>query len=124
MLFPVKQQSEEALRDSAKRKRIRRNPEELREIVDQFDRSKLSRSAFCRKYGLAPSTFARWYGNRSVSEQARAGRPKADAAEFIELGDGVQGFVVDGKSSSPAEPAWDIELQIGDGMVLRLRRRC
>ena len=105
-------------------KRKRRSPEALRDIVSQFDLSPLSRTAFCRKHRLGPDTFARWYGICGAQDEACTSRPETGVAEFIELGDadGGQGFE-DGKSPTTAAPDWDIELQVGDGLMLRLRHR-
>jgi hypothetical protein len=89
------------------RPRIRRSPEQWHQILDELESSGLSRSAFCRQKGLLAETLRQ--------AERRVGRHE-QRARFVEL-------------SSPAllddEPRrrWDIELELGDGVVLRLGRR-
>ena len=42
------------------RRRIRRSPDQWREIFDRFERSGQTREQFCAEQGLGLSTFSRW----------------------------------------------------------------
>jgi len=108
-----------------KPKRNRRRPNELRDLVSQFERSNLSRAAFCRKHALSPSTFKRWRRVLTTPEEASVGSPETDTALFVQLDDaGGERASRDGSLPLSSAPAWDVELQIGEAMVLRLRRPC
>ena len=95
-----------------KRMMVRRSAEEWRTIVLRFERSGQTHKQFCAAEDLAPSTFSLWRrklrGSGSVSEANGAER-------FVELAD-----------SPTALPGWEAELDLGEGVVLRLRRapRC
>ena len=96
------------------RKRVRRSPAQWqRLIVEQAD-SDLSQSAFCRARGISPSSLKYW--------KRRFAAPLARIADvsgpgFVELTAAVADDAVAGGQS------WDVELDLGTGMVLRLRRR-
>ena len=104
-------------------KRVRRSPEALRDIVKQFEHSELSRAAFCRKHALSPVTFERWRQKQTAGEVTQASHP--EAAMFVQLidTDGEQEHRGADARFSTA-PVWDVELEIGEAMVLRLRRPC
>jgi putative transposase len=78
--------------------------------------SGLSQRAYCVREGLALSTFALW--RRRLSQSAVT----ADPARFVEI--------VPRSESEPnaaldsSVHAWDIELDLGGGVTLRMRRRC
>lgn len=72
-------------------------------LVAEFERSETTRQAFCAERGLSASTLDYW---------RRKLREETTVPGFIELGSvGVAG-----------SPAWDFELELGSGVVLRLRR--
>lgn len=96
------------------RRRIRRSATQWRELFDRFEQSDQSREQFCREQGVSLSSFDRW-GTRLRTVPST---PSAISEEpvFVEL-----------KPTSiqqPATPAWDIELQLGADIFLRLRRSC
>ena len=91
-----------------KRGVVRRSPDEWRAILERFERSGQRAREFCLAEDLAPSTFAWW--RRKLRRTGTAGAP-VDGAVFVELA-----------AASPVRPAWDAELDLGGGMVLRLRR--
>ena len=67
-------------------------------IMADYERSGLSQRKFCASRGLSLKTFGNW--------RHRLGAGKGS---FVAL-------------SPPAESGWDVELDLGDGVVLRLRR--
>ena len=95
-----------------KRMAVRRSAAEWGLIVSRFERSGQTREQFCSAEDLALSTFSLWRRKLGRSGQRFEGR---GAAAFVELAD-----------APTASPAWEAELELGDGVVLRLRRssRC
>lgn len=92
--------------------RIRRSKNQWQELIDKQASSGLSQADFCKREQLALSTFTNWkrrlagrVGPASSDEQESAPSP------WIELG-AVNGSV----------PSWEIELDLGGGICLRLRR--
>lgn len=89
-----------------RRHRQRRTEAEWAEILGRFKASGLGRREFCRREGLALSTFQRW-GDR-------AGRPSGGSA-FVELVPSVTPTLAIRKSE------WELELSLPNGLCLRLR---
>lgn len=90
---------------------VRRTRGEWRAIMSRFERSGQGRREFCEAEGLVLGTFSWWR-----SELGRSGPVGAAAggALFVELAEGRS-----------AAAAWDAELDLGGGVVLRVRRpRC
>lgn len=94
-----------------RRMRARRSASEWRTIMTRFERSGQTGTQFCRSESLPPSTFWRWRGRLAdAGESVSPSRPAGRAA-FVELAD------------APASPSiWEAELELGGGVVLRLRR--
>lgn len=92
--------------------RIRRSKDEWRELFAHFEQNDQTIEQFCAQQGLALSTFNRWRQKlRSNGRKEPQGSPQA---VFVELSrDDAPCAVV-----SP----WDVELQLGNGMFLRLRQ--
>jgi hypothetical protein len=87
-------------------------------LVSAFEKSGTSRRAFCARHGVALSTFDWWRKRlRAVPREAHAGRAERDAL-FVELTAPAAALA----DSRRVVPAWDLELELGAGMVLRLRR--
>ena len=91
-----------------KRVVVRRSPDEWRAIMSRFERSGQSYREFCMAEDLAPSTFSWW--RRKLGRSGSNG-VTVDTALFVEL-----------TENRPAAPAWDAELELGGGVVLRVRR--
>lgn len=90
--------------------RTRRSAEQWRAlIVEQADYG-LSQSAFCKRKRLSLSTFTLW--KRRLSETvSEAGGEQQAPSTWIDLG-----------SLGSTRQGWDIKLDLGDGVCLRLRR--
>ena len=87
----------------------RRTASEWRELLSQFERGGQSRTAFCSSQGLSLSTFDLWRRKlRGTSVQ----RERSSESMFVEV--------------AQVEPtrslSWDVELELGAGVVLRVRR--
>ena len=88
------------------RRRIRRSPSEWQQLIDEQAGSGLSQSAFCAERGISVASFRNWK-RRLASQSQPAPEP------WLELG------TLGGRAESGG---WDIELELGDGLCLRLRR--
>jgi hypothetical protein len=94
------------------KKRVQRTRGQWKSLVDEFTTSGLTKTAFCRKKGIATSGLYRW-------QQVFA--RQSTTAEFIDITDPVAAVAsappVDGNAD------WQVELELGAGMVLRVRTR-
>ncbi len=94
--------------------RGRRTRAQWRELLGRFAASGQSREEFCRERGLSLSSFDRWrrvLGHAGAAHTLMGGDPL-----FLELKSDASAVARD----------WDLELELvlGAGMVLRLRRPC
>jgi hypothetical protein len=87
-----------------RRHRQRRTEAEWAEILGRFQASGLGRREFCRREGLALSSFQRW--------RDRVRRRSARSA-FVEL--------VPASTPARAKSDWALELSLPNGVCLRLR---
>ena len=85
----------------------RRSVVQWERIVGEQQKSSLSQRAFCAERGVAYSSFCHW--KRRLAETG--GTPRGES-EFIEL-----------EFEPAASEQWDVELTLGAGVVLRVRRR-
>jgi len=87
----------------------RRSRDEWQRLLTEYQESKLSQRAFCQQRGLTLSTFNHW--KRRLSSAPPALPSKAN--DWLELPLGpVQS----------AGQSWEIELELGNGVCLRLRQ--
>ena len=86
-----------------KRRRIRRSEAEWQQLIDDQAGSGQTQAAFCAANGISVASFQNW--KRRLAAEV-------SPEPWLELGSLAQ------QSTS----AWDIELQLGDGICLRLRR--
>lgn len=89
---------------------IRRGEAQWRSILSAFADSGLSQKAFCEREGLALSTFGYWK-RKLQSGGAAASSPDAGPA-VIDLG------MLDDRPAG-----WEVEIALGEGVSLTLRRR-
>ena len=90
--------------------RTRRTPGQWQELIDEQSGSGLSQVAFCKRKRIALSSFANWKRKLSVTSSARK-ESAPDPSAVIDLG-----------SLGAERSGWDIELDLGGGICLRLRR--
>ena len=95
-----------------RRPRIRRSEHEWRELFVRFEHGGQTREHFCADQGLAVSTFSRWRQRMRALGRADAKLPSE--AVFVEVS----------SSAAPCAvaPLWDVELQLGAGVFLRLKQ--
>jgi transposase-like protein len=92
-------------------KRVRRSRRQWKALLEEFSSSGLSKTAFCKKHRIATSSLYRW--QQLLSQDA-------GGIDFID--------VTEPLSSTPVAPfvherdnTWQVELELGPGIVLRLR---
>lgn len=90
------------------RRRIRRSPSEWQQLIDEQAGSGLSQSAFCTARGISVASFRNWKRRLAAESQAQP-----ESGPWLELG------TLGGRAESGG---WEIELELGDGLCLRLRR--
>ena len=96
----------------------RRSASEWRALMQAFSHSGETRAQFCECHGLALSTFDRWYRQLHQETPARVPKPSSSAeanALFVELAQEAKPIAV-------VSANWDVELDLGSGVFLRLRR--
>jgi MoxR-like ATPase len=95
------------------RSRIRRSPAQWRALFARFKQDEQTREQFCIEQGISLSSFDRWRTKLHKAPLAQAVIPEGPM--FVELTP---------ETPSPVTSAWDVELQLGAGVFLRLRRPC
>ncbi len=96
-----------------RRARIRHSEDEWRELFLRFEHGGQTREQFCADEGLAVSTFSRW--RQRIQAQGHANTKLPSDAVFVALSS------ADAPPDAVASP-WDVELQLGAGVFLRLRQ--
>lgn len=87
---------------------VRRSEAQWREIFAAYETSDLSQAGFCRREGLALSTFQ--YHRRRLQTVTEASAAGPAVIDLGELGGDRPG-------------GWEVEIALGDGVSLTLRRR-
>ena len=93
--------------------RTQRTRSQWKSLVDEFNTSGLTRTAFCKNKHIATSCLYRW-------QKVFAGPPAA--AEFIDITEPVA-RTAPTLAVPDDDGQWQVELKLGAGMVLRLRTR-
>ncbi len=94
----------------AHNKRPYRSREQWRQLINDFEASNLSVDNYCAQHNLKHTTFYKWR-----NELQRAHSTPHTPSAFIELTDLA-------RTSPTNESTWDIELELGSGTFLRIRR--
>ena len=98
------------------KRRARRSCAQWQGLIERAAGSPLSIAAFCRREGVSTASFYSWRRRWGAATPGAAmAEVSVEEGAFLELG--VLGSEAVGRAS------WDIELALGAGMVLRLRRR-
>lgn len=108
----------------AGRRRIRYMAEEWRQILETQRGSGQSQVAFCAAHGLGKSTFQAWQRRLHGVDpsRAQAARAQTPSTAFGSLFTPLTQPVSSSASPTPDAAGWTVELDLGDGMYLRLRR--
>ena len=97
--------------------RARRTAAQWQELIERFERTGQTRGRFCAAHGLALSTFDLW--RRKLRATPAAVNEERPEALFVELTNPTQ---TQTPPTSAGTGAWEVELDLGAGMVLRVRR--
>lgn len=92
-------------------RRGRRTAQQWQDLMRRYESSGLTQEAFCAQENLAPSTFHSWRARFREDVVASPRAPRKEALPFVEL-----------RANPPAHD-FDIELEWGGGIVLRMRSR-
>jgi putative transposase len=94
-------------------KRVRRSRAQWQALIERGECSPLGVSGFCRAEGIGSASFYKWRQRLAADAPPETLAPVNEPG-FLDLGP------LAGPTSNGA--AWDIELELGAGVVLRLRR--
>jgi hypothetical protein len=93
------------------KQRINRSRAQWQSLVEKFNTSGLSKTAFCKRHGIATSCFYRW-------QKVLAEELTQDA--FVDITEPVASANTPG-TTAEARHDWQVELQLGAGIILRVR---
>jgi len=91
--------------------RPRKSPKEWQKIIESQQSSALSQRAYCQEKGLNPVTFSNWKRKLGMNQKDTEDMP----GSWLELPLPKSAEQKDVNSSG-----WNIELDLGDGVCLRL----
>ena len=86
------------------RRHVRRSPSEWQQLIDEQARS--SQTAFCAARAVGTTSFQHW------KRRLAAAASPSSSSTWLDLG----------PLRESVATAWDLELELGDGLCLRLRR--
>jgi putative transposase len=97
----------------------RRSPNDWRALMRAYARGGWTRKQFCTHHGVALSTFDWWRRRLRQDSPTRAASRSSSPAQanalFVEL-------THEEKPVATVTPSWEVELELGRGVFLRLRR--
>ena len=82
----------------------KRSREEWERLMGSYEASDMTQRAFCIQHGLAYSSFCYW------RKQLRTAAAARDVVPLVEL-----------PALASSDSAWRVEVDLGQGVVLRLR---
>lgn len=93
--------------------RVVHNEASWRKLIAQYETGSLNQKLFCQQHQISVSSFHKWRNRFKRNE---------DADHFIDISKAI---VPTQHQSQPAvdpeKPTWLVELELGQGMVLRVR---
>jgi hypothetical protein len=92
-----------------RRSRTRRSDAQWLELLEQQRGSGLTQKAFCEHHGIVVGGFRS--AMRRLAEKPRSALTHVESS-FVEVG----------LADMPAPARWDVELCLGEGVVIRLRK--
>jgi hypothetical protein len=102
---------------SGTERRARRSRAQWQSLIERGERSRLGIAAFCRGEGVSTASFYAWRKRLrqppAPAGGSASGETQARHDTFLDLG---------ALGGGGGAGRWDIELALGDGVVLRLRR--
>ena len=101
----MRQREDLEMAEAMRARRVRRDRAQWQRLIEEQAASGLTQQAFCTRRRVAYATFCTW--KRRLRDEVNA-QPL--------------GFVEVDLDEAPM-PGWDVELELGEGIVLRVRRR-
>jgi putative transposase len=97
--------------------RARRSRAQWQSLVAEAECSPLGVRAFCAEQGISTASFYLW--RQRLGAQRDQDQAVPEAVNFLDLG----ALAAHAGAGAPDAGGWELELALGDGLVLRLRRR-
>ena len=98
--------------DAKKSGRRQRNRAQWQRIITAQAASNLAQQAYCTRHGLSYSSFCRWKRELGAVGSSMAAPGPIPRAEFVEIK----------PHGLPATACWEFDLELGEGVTLRMRR--
>jgi len=89
----------------------RRTPELWQQLIEQQATSGLTQKEFCHQHDIRPATFGYWKRKLSTASST----DQESESSWLDL----SALAIEGQQSG----AWKIELDLGNGVVLRLNQQ-
>jgi len=99
------------MKSQIKKPRVHRTPKQWHQLVNEFDPSQQTIHAYCKKNNIGSSSFYKW--------KAKLGLPESTEKEEIPTFVPIQ---THSPSSTQQTLEWDLELELGHGITLRLSK--
>jgi len=99
---------------SSRKPRIVRSKATWQQIIKQYDSNSQTQADFCRERDIAPMSFYKW--RQRLSKETRSDH-------FIDISQSMVSIKpIEQQPSSPTESSpWQVELELGQGIILRVR---
>ena len=94
-----------------RRPRINRTREQWRTLIEKYRVTDLTHQAFCQQHQVTPSSLYKW---RKIFSES------SDLSPFVDITQKLASTEVDSVAANHATNEWQIELSLGQGMVLRI----
>lgn len=101
------------------RKKVVRTPRQWRRLVTEFEAGDLGPKEFCRKRRLSSTQLYKWRKRFRDEEPAAGNGSAGPLVDFMELPPVSPKAVPAGAPAGDGD--WRVELDLGGGMVLRVR---
>lgn len=92
--------------------KIFRSDKQKQALLIEYPHSGLSKANFCKKHKISTSTFYKWQKDFSKQQSV---------AEFVDITDKVISKKAVAVASASSGELWQVELDLGSGIVLRVR---
>ncbi|MCF1456847.1 MAG: hypothetical protein LPH21_04550 [Shewanella sp.] len=89
--------------------RVVRSKAQWQSLLNDYQQSTMTQQAFCAQRGIAVSSFSKWQNRLST---------QPDQPLFVDLGTIPES---DNDNTCPGSPDWQVELELGKGIFLRVR---
>ena len=99
------------MKTQVKRSHVHRTQKQWQQLVGEFDPSQQTVHAFCKKHNIGTSSFYKWKAKFHVSNSIDT----REVPVFVPIQP-----LPDSKIQQT--PEWDLELELGHGIVLRLSK--